>query len=96
MDIDQSVQEAAIFLDAYTHELQGFSPTGDLADARLEFEDAYKDEGGVLVLVFAIRPHENPDEPSAEVLALAQQSCDALIEAFPALANVTIEYEFLC
>ncbi len=95
MNIDQAVRKASAFLEEYLYAQKGFSPTGDLADFRLEFEESYPGEGDVLVLVFAMRSEEDPENPSPEVHALARQCCDALVDAVPDVNELKIEYEFI-
>ncbi|MDB4929173.1 MAG: hypothetical protein JWM10_1657 [Myxococcaceae bacterium] len=95
MDLAEAVQTAATFLDDHLEKLHGFSPTGDLDDFIVDFQDAYAGDDDTLVLVFAVRPDADPDEPSPEVLGLARQCCDALVAEYPEVNGFSIAFEFL-
>ena len=73
----------------------GFSPTGELDDFVLDFQEAYAGDDETLVVVFAVRPEVDPEDPTPEVLALARQCCDALVAAHPDVNDFSIAYEFV-
>ena len=92
MDLAQAVDVSASFLDDHLEKLHGFSPTGELEDFILDFQESYAGDDDTLVLVFAVRPDA---DPAPEVLALARQCCDALVAAHPEVSGLSIAFEFL-
>ena len=95
MDLAQAVDVSAAFLDDHLEKLHGFSPTGELEDFILDFQESYAGDDDTLVLVFAVRPDADPDDPAPELLALARQCCDALVAAHPEVHGFSIAFEFL-
>lgn len=95
MDLPEAVRTAATFLDDYIVKRNGFSPTGELDDFIIEFQDTYAGEEDTVVLVFVVRPDVDPEEPGPQVLALARQCCDALSEAHPEVMEFSVAFEFL-
>lgn len=95
MDLSEASRLASEFLDAHIVELNGFSPTGELEDFILEFQDAYEGDDDTLVVAFVVRPEVDPEDPGPEVLALARQCCDALVAAHPEVNDFSIAFEFL-
>jgi hypothetical protein len=95
VDLSKAVEVSAAFLDDHLEKLRGFSPTGDLDDFILDFQESYAGDDDTLVLVFAVRPDADPDEPTPEVIALARRCCDALVAAHPEVNDVSIAFEFL-
>lgn len=95
VDLSEAARLASEFLDAHIVKLNGFSPTGEIEDFMLEFQDAYEGEEDTLVVAFVVRPDVDPDEPPPEVLSLARQCCDALVAAHPEVNEFSIAFEFL-
>lgn len=95
MDLAQAVQLTAAFLDDHLVKHAGFSPTGDLDDFVLDFQEAYAGDDDTLVVVFAVRPEVDPEDPGDAVLDLARQCCDALVAAHPGVHDFSIAFEFL-
>lgn len=95
VNLDEAVQTAAAFLDEHIVKHHGFAPSGEIDDFVIEFQETYAGEDDTVVVVFVVRPEDDPDEPSPEALALARQCCDALVAAHPDVGGYSIAFEFL-
>lgn len=95
MDLSEASRLASEFLDAHIVKHNGFSPTGEIEDFMLEFQDAYEGDDDTLVVAFVVRPDVDPDDPAPEVLALARQCCDALVAEHPEVNDFSIAFEFM-
>lgn len=95
VDLPDAARTAAEFLDDHIVKLNGFSPTGELDDFVMDFQETYAGDDDTVVLVFVVRPDVDPADPSPEVLALARQCCDALVAAHPEINEFSIAFEFL-
>ncbi|MFO0746746.1 MAG: hypothetical protein U1F43_13905 [Myxococcota bacterium] len=78
---------AAEFLDEHIYQHRGFSPSGDLTEFRLEFQETRKGDANQVVLVFAVPPDDDPEEPAADVQALAHRAATPLLPPIPGSAR---------
>lgn len=95
MTIEEAASLAVRFLTGYMSDRDFFSPPDELEEPRvIPFSVQPGDAPDTLAVTFGLRPSEDADDPSAEIVAIADQCIAALRAAHPELGGhrVVVDY----